>query len=144
VARDEFLQENAGLMEGEKFVAVLDAGTTLQCANLDQQVGEVGSLPRPPLHWGCRSTIVPYVNIDKLLPGIQLKRAAQGGTVARGTTYEQWLKGQSKAVQDEALGKGKAELFRGGLKLEKFVDPTGKAYSLYDLKKVEAALESIN
>jgi len=144
VARDEFLQENAGLMEGEKFVAVLDAGTTLQCANLDQTVGEVGELPRPPLHWGCRSTIVPYVNIDKLLPGIQLKRAAQGGTVARGTTYEQWLRGQSKAIQDEALGKGKAELFRGGLKLEKFVDPTGKAYSLYDLKKVEAALESIN
>jgi hypothetical protein len=47
-------------------------------------------------------------------------------------------------VQDEALGKGKAELFRGGLKLEKFVDPTGKAYSLFDLKRVEAALESIN
>jgi SPP1 gp7 family putative phage head morphogenesis protein len=144
VARDEFLQENAGLMEGEKFVAVLDAGTTLQCGNLDQTVGEVGELPRPPLHWGCRSTIVPYVNIDKLLPGIELRRAAQGGTVARGTTYEQWLRSQSKAVQDEALGKGKAELFRGGMKLEKFVDPTGKAYSLFDLKRVEAALESIN
>ena len=50
------------------------------------------------------------------------------------TNYQTWLKGQSKAFQDDVLGPGKAQLFRDGLPLEKFVDEKGKPYSLSQLK----------
>ncbi|URA06987.1 morphogenesis protein [Xanthomonas phage Elanor] len=56
------------------------------------------------------------------------------GPVASTTNYQSWLKGQSKEFQDDVLGKGKAQLFRDGMPLEKFVDEKGKPYSLAQLK----------
>ncbi|UTC27957.1 hypothetical protein [Stenotrophomonas phage A1432] len=56
------------------------------------------------------------------------------GQTPSSTNYQSWLKGQSKEFQDEVLGKGKAQLFRDGLPLEKFVDEKGKPYSLAELK----------
>ncbi|UGL62851.1 putative minor head protein [Xanthomonas phage MET13-T1] len=56
------------------------------------------------------------------------------GQTPTSTNYQSWLKGQSKEFQDEVLGKGKAQLFRDGLPLEKFVDEKGKPYSLAELK----------
>ncbi|WGH15471.1 putative morphogenesis protein [Pseudomonas phage PA_LZ02] len=50
------------------------------------------------------------------------------------TNYEKWLRGQSKEFQDDVLGKGKAQLFRDGMPLDKFVDEKGKPYSLQQLK----------
>jgi SPP1 gp7 family putative phage head morphogenesis protein len=50
------------------------------------------------------------------------------------TNYQTWLKGQSKEFQDDVLGRGKAELFRKGMTLDKFVDEKGKPYSLDQLK----------
>jgi len=49
-------------------------------------------------------------------------------------TYSDWLKTQTASFQKEALGKTKAELFRnGGLTLDRFVDPTGKSYTIPEL-----------
>lgn len=56
------------------------------------------------------------------------------GQAPTSTNYQTWLKGQSKEFQDEVLGKGKAQLFRDGMPLEKFVDEKGKPYSLAELK----------
>lgn len=56
------------------------------------------------------------------------------GQTPSSTNYQTWLKGQTNAFQDEVLGKGKAQLFRDGLPLEKFVDEQGKPYSLTQLK----------
>lgn len=61
------------------------------------------------------------------------------GTVPSKTTYQDWLKGQSREFQDEVLGPGKAELFRKGMPLSKFVDEKGKPYSLAQLKAELAA-----
>lgn len=56
------------------------------------------------------------------------------GQAPTSTNYQTWLKGQSKEFQDDVLGKGKAQLFRDGMPLEKFVDEKGKPYSLSQLK----------
>lgn len=56
------------------------------------------------------------------------------GQAPSSTNYQTWLKGQSKEFQDDVLGKGKAQLFRDGMPLEKFVDEKGKPYSLSELK----------
>jgi SPP1 gp7 family putative phage head morphogenesis protein len=56
------------------------------------------------------------------------------GTVPASTTYSEWISKQPKAFQDEVLGKTKAELFRsGGMKLDQFVDTSGKTLTLKQL-----------
>ena len=72
----------------------------------------------------------------------QFKRSqvrARVGPVPATTTFEPWLKTQSRAFQDEVLGPTRAKLFREGkLKLDRFVDQnTGKPYRLDDLMKRE-------
>lgn len=58
------------------------------------------------------------------------------GQVPAQTSYQQWLKTQSSAFQDDVLGKTKAKLFRdGGLELDKFVNRKGDELSLGQLAK---------
>jgi SPP1 gp7 family putative phage head morphogenesis protein len=55
-------------------------------------------------------------------------------------TYQQWLGRQSVAFQDDVLGPTRGKLFRGGkVKLDKFVDRTGKTIPLAKLAKTDAA-----
>ena len=104
-------EANADVMDGVEFNATLDSNTTLLCASLDGTVWEMGSpdIRQPPLHWQCRSTLVPVI---KGLEGVGTK-AAEGGPVKASTTYEQWLRAQTKEKQDAILGPSRAELFRG-------------------------------
>ncbi len=58
------------------------------------------------------------------------------GPVPASTTYNEWLKGQSKAFQDDTLGSTKAKLFRdGGLSLDKFVNRQGDELTLSELSR---------
>ncbi len=63
-ARSEFLQENADVMVGEKFVATLDSRTTPVCKANDGKVFPVGTGPRPPLHIACRSLRVGVLDAE--------------------------------------------------------------------------------
>lgn len=56
------------------------------------------------------------------------------GTVPSNVTYNEWLKRQPKAFQDDVLGSARGELFRKGMTLDKFVDADGRQYSLAELK----------
>lgn len=56
------------------------------------------------------------------------------GSVASKTTYQQWLKRQPAAFQDDVLGPTRGRLFREGLELDKFVDSSGKQYNLDQLR----------
>lgn len=61
------------------------------------------------------------------------------GSVPADTTYEQWLKMQTAAFQDEVLGKAKGKLFRdGGLSLSKFVARDGTELTLAELARTNA------
>jgi hypothetical protein len=56
------------------------------------------------------------------------------GPVPSTTTYEEWLRRQSPAFQDEVLGRRKGQLFReGGLTLDQFVDRAGNELNLEEL-----------
>lgn len=62
------------------------------------------------------------------------------GTVPAKTTYQEWLGTQSNQFQADVLGKTKAKLFRdGGLKLDKFVNNSGKEFTLSRLALDEAS-----
>lgn len=50
-------------------------------------------------------------------------------------TYSQWLKGQSRATQELALGKRKAQPFRcGQLSVRDFIDDRGRILTLKELE----------
>jgi SPP1 gp7 family putative phage head morphogenesis protein len=56
------------------------------------------------------------------------------GRVPKKTNYEQFLRRQPAAFQDEVLGDAKGALFRrGGLKIDKFVDARGTEFTLEQL-----------
>jgi SPP1 gp7 family putative phage head morphogenesis protein len=57
------------------------------------------------------------------------------GQVPAKTNYDQWLRKQPAKFQDEVLGKGKAKLFRKGLKLDRFVDRKGQELTLKQLQR---------
>ncbi|WID41976.1 minor head protein [Pseudomonas phage ZQG1] len=65
------------------------------------------------------------------------------GEVTSKTTYQDWLKGQSKEFQDDILGPTKGEMFRNGMTLDKFVDSKGKPYSVAQLK-AELSADKLN
>jgi SPP1 gp7 family putative phage head morphogenesis protein len=139
VARSATYAANKGVVQAEKFVAILDSNTTITCASLDGQIFPIGDGPHPALHWGCRSVRVPLV-----LQGVALNLPGGGRTAATvkpldaRTTYGGWLKQQPASVQDEVLGDKRAELFRSGkLSIGKFTDDTGKVYTLDRLKELE-------
>jgi SPP1 gp7 family putative phage head morphogenesis protein len=143
VAREELYRNNGDLVKGVQYVATLDNRTTLICANLDGSVYKVGEGPRPPQHWGCRSTTVPVVRSWKEL-GIDLDEASEGtrasmnGQVAEKTTYGAWLKKQPASVQKDVLGKKRYQMFKEGGGIDRFVQD-GRVLTLDELKRKEAA-----
>jgi SPP1 gp7 family putative phage head morphogenesis protein len=159
----DFIEANKDVFEKVQFVATLDNRTTAICMATDGKIWKTTD-PRiqvPPLHMHCRSILAPAFDRndiaqrpEKPFTERQLKREFQEsgsrdyaafarrrkreltGTVPADTTYNTWLKGQSRQFQDEVLGPTKAKLYRdGGLSLDKFVGQNGRELSLRDLAK---------
>ncbi len=71
---------------------------------------------------------------------IRRRRDAWGdeniGQLPSTTTYEEWMRRQPVAFQDEVLGQAKAQLFRSGrLTLDDFVDRAGRELTLDQLRQ---------
>ena len=65
-------------------------------------------------------------------------RASMDGQVAEAETYQTWLKKKSPAFQDDVLGPTRGKLFREGMTLDRFVDQSGKEYTLKQLRSKDA------
>ncbi len=143
---------NAELIPRELYVATLDSRTTRICSSLDGQTFPVGTGPVPPVHFNCRSIRVPFVDgsqagtrpanaaTEKALKGLKgrERRAAVKqlvGQVPATETYQIFLRKQTVAFQNEAMGVTKARLFRkGGLDLDKFVTSQGRDLTISELR----------
>lgn len=142
VARSEVYRENADVIEQEKYVAVLDNRTTIECAGNDGKYFDIGKGPHPPLHFNCRSIRIPVIKKEFLvadLKGDRPAKSADGAERISGqSTYGGWLRKQPASFQNEALGKARAKLFRnGGLSIDKFTNDNSIVYSLHDLRRLE-------
>tara|TARA_R100000329_G_scaffold83892_1_gene71220 strand:+ start:1193 stop:2092 length:900 start_codon:yes stop_codon:yes gene_type:complete len=147
-ARQNLYQANSDVIEQYQWVATLDLRTTAVCSGRDGKLYNFGEgNPVPPAHYNCRSTTVPVVSEEfRSKPKKPPQRPAVGakgvGTVSAKQNYGTWLRSQPASFQDEYFskfknGKDKAKLFRqGGLKIDKFIDPSGAEYSLSELQQL--------
>lgn len=143
--RAETWRANADLLEGVRWIATLDSRTTVQCAARDGLVWDLDGKPQghsvpfqePPIHWNCRSVTTPVVRPLPGMPEFRAgQRAAAGGPVQGGTTFDDWLARRSAAEQDEILGKGRAQLYRQNrLTLQQLLDQRGRPLTLEQLRQ---------
>jgi SPP1 gp7 family putative phage head morphogenesis protein len=144
-AREETYKAQGSLIKSVQWVSTLDLRTTEICMARDGKIYPLGEGPRPPAHFGCRSTTTPVTaswkelgfDIDEVPPA---ERASMNGQVAADLTYPEWLKRQPREVIEEALGKTKAKLFiEGGLTIDRFVNNQGVTLTLDELRARDAA-----
>lgn len=141
-ARDEFYKSNNDVIKALQWLSTLDGRTTMICKSRDGKIYPIGEGQRPPAHFRCRSVMIPVLKSWKEL-GLKERdlpagsRASMNGQVADTETYQTWLEKQPRSFQDETLGKARAELFRSGTPLDRFVDDSGHSYTLDELKKKE-------
>jgi SPP1 gp7 family putative phage head morphogenesis protein len=160
-ARQELYRANKKLIPFEVYTATLDSRTTPICQSLDGQKFKNGEGPVPPVHFNCRSTRVPFINgaqagtraadatTEKALEGTRGKERKRRvkklvGQVPASQNYQQFLKNQNVAFQNEVLGKQKATLFRkGGVSLDRFVNSSGKTLSMKELRRISKTDEKL-
>ena len=144
-ARQVFFEANNDIIKGIQWVSTLDARTTPVCQSRDGKVYPLDSGPRPPAHFRCRSVTVALtkswrelgIDLDEAPPGT---RASMDGQVPDAETYQTWLQKKPASFQDDVLGPTRGKLFREGLPLDRFVDETGKEYTLAQLRSKDASL----
>jgi SPP1 gp7 family putative phage head morphogenesis protein len=135
-------------------VSTLDSRTTPICVARSGKRWKVGShepighsLPfrRPPVHWRCRSTLVPQlkplrelgIDADEIPEGT---RASIDGQVPGDISFDAWLKGKPVAFQNQLLGVGKAELWRRGrIGLNDLIDQSDRPRTLAELRALANA-----
>lgn len=122
-----FAKENAPRIKELVFSAVLDTRTSDVCRINDGRTFKPDDEKalRPPLHPNCRSVLIP-----------RWKRQGE----VQDESYFEWLSRQSNELQEEALGKTKARLFRaGGIDGKDLINQaTGRPYNLEELRRREA------
>jgi SPP1 gp7 family putative phage head morphogenesis protein len=136
-ARKRTFADHQELFIGERFLTTLDSRTSAPCILNSDKIFPFNQGPFPPLHYNCRSVRVPELKDEyKIIKDDT--RASVNGPVPEETTYNSWLKRQPKTVQNEVLGEARAKAWRNsGVKLDRFVDNTGKFYTLDELKTLD-------
>lgn len=147
-SRQMTFEQNQDVLEGYEWVATLDSRTSFICMSRDGIIYPISNnperSPKPPAHFGCRSTTVPVVKKEfDLLADEDEQRASFGADgkkpVDGKLNYEQWLRTQPKSFQIQVLGKERQKLFeKSKLPLTRFVDPDGRTLSLDELRQLDA------
>ena len=141
LAKEMVYSENADMIKAVQWVATLDTRTCLICGDRDTEEYPVNEGHRPPAHPNCRCTTVPVLyhwrHMPLDIPGGS--RASMDGQVPEALTYNQWLKQQPAAIQDEALGRQRGLAFRkGDLQVSDFVNRRDRVFTLDELRQREA------
>lgn len=151
------MDRNSELLVGYRFTAVLDNRTSAICAHHDGEIYKIDDMRfRPPLHWNCRSSMVPVLkskeqllksledNKDTRLKPNKLKEVSPvllNGSPPPVENYGTWLKRQPMDVQVSHLGsEEKASLLqKGALDVKAFTTTKGQQLSIAALRKADNA-----
>jgi len=145
-ARDATWMENSELFKGWEHLSVLDNRTSTICATRDgaywtldgkglNEKGKKFNFRRPPLHFRCRSLLLPILKSGLELD-IQGTRATMDGQVSADITFDKWFDSKDKAFQEEFLGKGRYNLYKKGtITFNDLVNQNGRELTLKELKE---------
>tara|TARA_R100001443_G_scaffold37657_2_gene51222 strand:- start:1738 stop:3531 length:1794 start_codon:yes stop_codon:yes gene_type:complete len=141
-------EQNADVLKGVEFTATLDSRTTEICARWDGTVFSLDDPKKqtPPLHFNCRSVLVPAVDWEGLgiEPPPEGKRASAGGPVPSSTTYEQWFGNQPAQTQNSIIGVARAGLFRAGqITFRDMIGKDNRVLTLAELPALRAPVQSL-
>jgi SPP1 gp7 family putative phage head morphogenesis protein len=146
-ARDTFYKANEDIIKGYQYVATLDLRTCLVCGLDDSKVFGLDE-PRPqlPRHIGDRCLYIPVlksfrdigIDADQLPPST---RASMDGQVAESETWVDRVAKMNDAQLKDALGPGRAALYKQGVKLDDMVKD-GDVVPLKELAKPKSNKES--
>ena len=152
-ARQDAYRANDDVIKGTELSAVLDSRTTLICRGYDGKTWDLNNKPippntlpfrQPPLHWGCRSVLLPVMkDLEEILgvPGMSempsSTRSSIDGQISTDVTFDQWMKSRPVSEQIQVLGKGRQKLYADGkLTLADMLNPqTGQVMSLKALRE---------
>lgn len=140
-AREVVYAENPDIIDSVMWVSTLDTRTSAICRSLDGKTFPIDSGQRPPAHPNCRSVVTPVLKSYKDLArrGIKVDmgtRASMDGQVPASLSYGDWMKTQSIADQNDALGAGRAALWRAGkVSMSDMVGTDGRELSLAELSE---------
>jgi len=137
------MEANKDIIKGYRFTAVLDSRTSDICQHHDGEIYPVDD-PKfiPPLHWNCRSVLVPVLKSHSELIGTDSNRIIYSvlekmnvssisrldGLNPKLETYDVWLRRQPSEVQLKHLGNNleRLALFQNGnLHLKDFQSARG-------------------
>jgi len=65
--------EESGVVDAYQFSAIMDGSTTFICSNLHNKIFVKGTEPIGPLHFNCRSTLIPITKYEKFKPTRSIK-----------------------------------------------------------------------
>lgn len=159
--RMQTYKENEDIFKGYEHNSTLDNRTTLLCGSRDgaywdlngkglNEKGKANKFMTPPLHFRCRSLLLPITKSFKEL-GIPLDevpigtRSSMDGYVSRDTTFEKWFEGKPKSFQEEYLGKGRYELYKKGtITFSDLVNQNGRTLKMSELAKISPVAKVSN
>jgi SPP1 gp7 family putative phage head morphogenesis protein len=120
-AATSVFKDNSDIIDRYQILSTLDSKTSLKCRSLDGQVFKIGQGPLPAFHPGCRTAITSVLKDKYNIPSAKADRLSETGDVGANTTAYGWLKRQPLDIQNQALGKERALIFRNsGLSPEEF------------------------
>lgn len=146
--RNEVYEENSDVLKGYMHTSTFDTRTSNICLSRSglrwtierKPINHSKPFRNPPLHYRCRSVIVPITKSYKEL-GLDVDeigdstKASMDGQIPESVTMTKWLKSKPKETVEEILGKGRAELFLDGkITLSDLVNQNGEVLSLKQLK----------
>jgi len=149
--------KNNSVLKGYLFSAILDSRTSPICSYHNGRIYPPDDLRfKPPLHWNCRSTLIPVLKSKEELldtTSVQLKKRNLKGEDPRNIdgvapkikSFGEWLQRQSMEIQSDILGsEEKANLFREGkLKYDQFITKAGEALSIAALRRKAAGITAV-
>ena len=159
-AERELYLENPEMVQKMRFVAQIDRKTTELCISLDGEVFPIKDAPLPPLHFRCRSMLMPIFEgikyegkrIARLDTGARTVHHRDGTTstvyskrrvqfIPESMTHNQWVQNlvKSSAARDvsfaqEMLGKTRFDLVKAGKFEVKDLYYAGKLRTIKELK----------
>lgn len=116
-ARHGTYEANADILTGYTLVVTMDGRTSPTCISYGltpEKVYPIGTGPRPPFHFGCRTSTAPQPDWKALgvEPPDEGTRATATGQVPADWDFDRWLRQAPKSYAADLLGPTRARLFR--------------------------------